>query len=355
MEAAGKLRSVILAVSVAVVCGTAAAATEPIRVTLAAAHPPVLRWVAHLSETFIPAVDGVLDGSAHEITWDRQFGGSLAKVGHVLEATEEGLAEVGLVLSVFEPGKLTIQNASYYTPFSTTDTRIALDAMIALHAEDPAFLEPWRRNGLTYLGGDVGTADYVLMTREPVTTLQDLDGLKIGAAGPGVTWLSGTGAVGVSGNLTTYVTDIKSGVIDGAIVPVNAAPRAGMHDVAPHVLVIGLGAQYGGAIAANADWFAGQPSEVQDALRAGAAAYSDAFAAELAADAREALDRMRAEGAVVTEASPDMRRRWAEGMDNIARTWAAELKGIDGEKVLARYMDAIRSAGETPLRQWDRD
>ncbi len=39
-------------------------------------------------------------------------------------------------------------------------------------------------------------------------------------------WLSGTGAVGVSGNLTTYYNEIQAGVYDGVIVFALAAAPA---------------------------------------------------------------------------------------------------------------------------------
>lgn len=325
---------------------------EEVEVTLVAGHAPVLRWVGHLTDTFIPAVDEALTGTGYSIDWNTQFAGTLAGVGQELETTARGLAETGLVLSVFDPSKLAEQNVSYYMPFSTVKTQIVLDVMQALHADDETFKTPWTRNGLTYLGGGVGTADYILMTATPVISFDDLDGLKIGVAGPSATWLSGTGAVAVSGNLTTYFTNIRAGVLDGVIVPENAALPTRLHEVAPHVLKVGFGAQYAGGMAANADWFAAQPEAVQQALRTGAATYSAAFAKELSSMAARALDDMAKEGATIREADTAFRRRWVAGMKNAAATWAASLDG-DGAAVLKTYMEALRQAGETPLRDWD--
>ncbi len=76
---------------------------ETINVTMAAGHPPVFRWVKHASKTFIPTVNKALEGSGYDIEWSEQYGGSLAKVGGVLEAVEEGRAEVGVVSSLCEP------------------------------------------------------------------------------------------------------------------------------------------------------------------------------------------------------------------------------------------------------------
>ena len=95
---------------------------DDISVTIVAGHPPVFRWVKHASQTFIPAVDAALEGSGHSITWSEQYGGSLAKVGDELEAVEEGLAEIGLVSSLFDPAKLSVQNVTYFTPFVSSDS-----------------------------------------------------------------------------------------------------------------------------------------------------------------------------------------------------------------------------------------
>lgn len=329
-----------------------ALATET-KVTLVAGHAPILRWVAHLSETFMPAVDRALDGSAESIEWDAQFGGGLAKVGQSLETTAEGIADIGLVLSVFDPSKLPIQNASYYTPFSTTRTPAIMRAMAELHAGSEAFGASWAANGLIYLGGGVGTTDYFLMTTEPVAKLDDLAGLKLGVAGPSVNWLSGTQAVGVSGNLTTYYTNIKSGVLDGAIVPGSAAVPTKLYEVAPYILKVGFGAQYAGGLAANADWFARQSPAMQGALRRGARVYSEAYTEELDVLLTEALVKMAEAGATITEASPALREAWVGGMSNIAMDWQATL-GPDISPVID-YMNALRAVGETPLRDWDHD
>lgn len=44
-------------------------------------------------------------------------------------------------------------------------------------------------------------------------------------------------------------------------------------------------------------------------------------------------------------------------MSNAARTWADALDadGEPGSEVLSLYMDEMRAAGATPLRDWDRE
>ena len=63
------------------------------------------------------------------------------------------------------------------------------------------------------------------------------------------------------------------------------------------------------------------------------------------------------QGAKVSEASPEMRKKWAAGMDNVAMEWAKKLdsSGVNGTAVLKAYMDTMRDAGAKPVRNWDKE
>ncbi|WP_372612704.1 C4-dicarboxylate TRAP transporter substrate-binding protein [Aquicoccus sp.] len=330
---------------------------EDFNVTIVAGHPPVFRWVKHASETFIPAVDAALEGTGHSINWSEQYGGSLAKVGDELEAVEAGLAEVGLVSSLFDPAKLSPQNVTYFTPFVSRDSTLVSSWMDELQATNDDMRAAWEENGLEYLGGGIGLDDYLLMTTFPVESIEDLDGYKIAAPGPAVNWLEGTGAVGVSGNLTLYYNEIKTGVYDGVIVFASAALPGKLHEVAPYITKVGFGAQYAGGLAANKGWYDSLPEEVQDALKAGARADAEAYQEDLDASVTMFLSMMEEQGATITEVDQAFREQWASGMNNVAQEWAARLdeEGRNGTAVLNAYMDTMRAAGAEPVRDWDRE
>ena len=333
------------------------AVADSFTATVAAGHPPVFRWVRMISEVFIPTVTSTLDGSGHSVSFSEQYGGAIAGVGEELEAIESGLVEIGTCQALFDPAKLAIQNVTYYTPFVSDDARTVSDLMHKLHTEDPRMTAAYTENNNVYLGAPIAIDDYLLMTNFPVDSLDDLDGKKIAAPGAAINWLSGTGAVGVSGNLTTYYNELKTGVYDGVIVFASAALPGKLYEVAPYVTRAGLGAQYAGALCANKDWYDALPSEVQDALHAGADAaqawYMDALEAAVAAS----FEGMAANGATITDAPAEMRAAWAAGMDNAAKVWAESLdaKEIPASDMLTIYMDGMRAAGATPLRDWDKE
>lgn len=344
-----------LTLATALVATPAAAIAQDYNVTIAAGHPPVFRWVKMISDVFVPTVTEQVEASGRSITFSEQYGGSLAKVGEELEAVEAGLAEIGTCQALFDPAKLAVQNVTYYTPFTTSDLGKVSMIIDDMHANLPAMTQAYGENGVVYLGAPIVIDDYLLMTNFPVNSLDDLDGRKIAAPGAAINWLSGTGAVGVSGNLTTYYNELKTGVYDGVIVFASAALPGKLFEVAPYITKAGLGAQYAGSLCANADWYDSLPDEAKAALKAGADATQDWYVDQLEAAVTASLAAMSEAGATIQDAPDGMRTAWAEGMDNAARTWADDLdgKGKPASEVLTSYMDAMRAAGATPLRNWD--
>ena len=331
------------------------ALAEDYSATVVSGHPPVFRWVRMIPEAFVPAVEASLEGTGDSISFTEQYGGTIAGVGEELETVESGLAEIGVCHSLFDPAKLAVQNVTYYTPFVSDDVRTVMTFMDELYRSEPKMRRAYEDNGTVWLGAPTGIDDYLLMTTFPVESLDDLDGRKIAAPGPAINWLSGTGAVGVSGNLTTYYNDIKAGVYDGTIVFASAALPGKLHEVAPYVTRFGLGAQVAGGLCANADWHEGLSDAARQALRDGADAARDWYLVDLEAAVETAFETMASEGATITDADPEQRRAWAEAMDDAAGTWADDLdaQGLPASRILSLYMEGMREAGATPLRDWD--
>ncbi|MBR9762018.1 MAG: C4-dicarboxylate ABC transporter permease [Rhodobacteraceae bacterium] len=327
---------------------------EELDVTAVAGHPSVFLWVKTMSESYLPAVDKALEGTDYSISWTEAYGGTLAKVGGEMEAMEDGLAQVGIVSSLFEPSLLSLQNVTYVTPFGSPDVDLVLSTVDGMHEEIPAMRGLWEELDLEYLGGGFGLEDYLLMTTFPVTGIDDLQGRKINAPGPAVTWLKDTGAVGVSGNLTTYYNDIQTGVAEGVIVFPTAAAAAKLHEVAPYVTRVHFGAQFAGGIVAKKSWFDDLDPVVQDALRDAAEVFAADYRKGLEVRVGDAFAAMEAGGAQISELSEAERSRWATALPNIAMDWARDLdgKGLPGTEVLTTYIDHLKEAGVALPRDW---
>jgi hypothetical protein len=217
----------------------------------------------------------------------------------------------------------------------------------------PAMGDAWTKNGLVYLGG-MALDTYHIWSKFPITKIEDLQGKKLAAPGPAANWVRGTGAVPVAGTLNSYYEDIKSGVSDGAVVFVTGAGAAKLHEVAPHITKVNFGAQFAGGVAINKSRFDRLPPEVQKALREAGEVWQAAYAAAQSAAVDATLKRMVDAGAKVGELSDAERKRWADALGPVARTWAndSQSKGLPANEVLNAYMAALAKAGTKLPRDW---
>lgn len=331
------------------------ARAETTKITVVAGHPPVFLWVKLLSGFFIPEVDKRLAaaGGKHKIEWTEAYSGTVAKIGGVLEAIEEGVADMGFVGSIFEAPKLPLQNVSYVSPFGSADINVVTGAIVKLQQDIPAMSKSWERYNQVFLGG-AALDSYHLFTTFPVTKVEDLKGRKLLAPGPSANWIKGTGAVAVAGNLRTYYNDIKTGVADGTLTFTTGAWGCKCFEVAPYITRVNFGSQFAGGITINKDVWEGLTPEVQTVFREVAAEFNVRFAKGQQAAADALLKKMVAAGAKVSEFPAAERARWAGMVPNVAKAWAAKLDkaGQPGSQVLAGFMQHLKASGADIPRDW---
>lgn len=350
-------RRALLVSALGLAFGGAVQAQQVIKLTAGAGHPPTFLWVKTMDETFIPEVDRRLAaaGNKFKIDWTKAWGGTLMKLGSESKGIADGVADVGIVSTVFEAPKFPLQNVSYYTPFGTDNVEFISRTVDDLQKSVPAMADAWTKNNLVYLGG-MALDSYHMWTKFPLTKVEDLQGKKIGAPGPAANWIRGTGAVAVAGTLNSYYEDIKSGVSDGAVVFTTGAWAAKLHEVAPYVTKVNFGSQFAGGVAINKSRFDKLPPEVQAAIREAGDAWTVAYGKAQSAAAATLLQSMTTAGAKVTELSEEQRKKWADALAPVGKTWAADAqsKGLPGNEVLNAYMGAVVKSGAKIPRDWSK-
>lgn len=330
--------------------------TETFRLTAAGPQSANLPFIGVISTFVVPESNKRLQemGSEHSIIWREAYGGSLYKWQDSLEAVEVGLTDIGWVGALWETSKMPLQNVTYYTPFVTDDLTLLVNLFNELHETVPELARAWDDQNQILLGAS-GVETYHLMTTFPVTQLEDLEGRKILAPGPSATWLEGTGAVAVNGGLSTYYTQLNTGVADGALTILSGAYPYRLHEVAPHVTLVGLGAQFHGGLSINKTTWGRLPSDIKTVLSELGKEYSQTVAMEVMQRYNFALSAMQDENATVVLLSEAEKKKWIDRLPGIAGRWAesAENRGHSARKTLTTYMDSFRARGGQPLRNWD--
>lgn len=337
-------------------------ATETINLTVASSHPTVVPWVGMIKTHFMAKTDEILAASGnYEIEWNEAFGGQLYKANATLSSVEDGITDIGWVFSFLEQAKLPLSQGSSNAPFATSNPPILLDVMTELMQDNADFRNEWEQHNLKVLGL-TATDPYDIYTKEPLTGIDDIDGMKLSAPGVLGNWLRGTGANAVDGALTTFYTDVQTGVSDGALTLALGAIAIKLFEVAPYINRFDAGVVFSGAVAINRDSWDGLPEEVRNAMSEAGQYYTVSHGEDLVSRHEFVLNKMVELGAglstpvQIVQMPEGETLKWANKLPDIAADWAAplEARGIPANAFLADYMNRLRAKGETPSRDWDK-
>lgn len=338
-------------------------AQQTFKLTIASSHPTTLPWVGLMSSLFVPEVNKRVAAlnKGYKIEWREAYGGQLYKMNATLTSVEQGITDIGWVFHNLEAAKMPLSQFGTVTPFTTDDVRIILDVANEMNEKVPALQKEWDRNNMVFLGA-TGVDTYHLFTKNPIATYADLKGRKISAPGSIGLWLKGSGAVPVDGSLTSYYTDIQTGVSEGTISIATGILPNKIYEVAPYITTVNIGALYIGGMAMNKDSYAGLPPEVQQIVKDVGKEYSKSLGATLMQRYEAAIKTMETNGAKqtpsvrVTNMSSGERDKWVKTMPNLAAEWAKTnaSKG-PAKEIVQTYMDALRKRGVKPARDWDKE
>lgn len=347
-----RYRILATASTIALLSGGWALAQEAITVNIGSSHPEQNIWVYAMKNTFQPEVDRILaENGEYKVTWNEAYGGTLYKFTDTREAVMDGIVDLGMVGTVWEGANMPLQNVTYFTPFATPDHKMIIEIFDDLNQTLPELHDSWAEQNMVPLSSLI-TDSYDIYATFPVTGMADLQNRKLNAPGTSANWLQGTGATPVDGALTTYYTNIQTGVTEGTLSFASGILPTRVYEVAPELTRVGIGSMYFGSLAANKDFFDGLPELVQAAFMEAAQATSIAHGDYVEELANRAIDEMQAAGLTIHELPADQRAAWIEGLPNIVEPWL-EQTGDDGKVVLKAYFDALRARGVEPGRNWD--
>lgn len=334
------------------------AATETIKLTAIDGYPPKSMWVDKFINFFIPQIDKRLAKTGnYKIEWNQAWGGQIVKKKGVLKGLQTGLGDIGVVTTVFHGDKVPLQMIAYATPFVTTDPGLVSRTVDELAEQHPAFKEAWAKVNQVYLTNLAVLDTYQMFYKNPVKSISDFKGLKVGVAGMNALYLKGTGSASVGGSYLTYYNKVETGVMDGFMLWPEAVAAFKMYEVAPHMLKANIGTVNSKAITMNADSWKKLPAEVQTAISQSAIEYRDHVAETALAKAKSSYAAYTANGGTIVEMTRAQRNDWANTMPNVAKGWAGGLeeKGIPGKAILSSYMDTMRKNKQDILREWDKE
>ena len=344
----------------ALVFGLIAAAATAVqardyKMTIGSSHPPVLPWTIPLQKLVVPESNQRLQakGLPDKIQWTEAYAGALYDFNNTLEGVGDGLADIGWVGSLWEPAKQPLQNVAYYFPFVSGDVYHMTALQERLMQRVPAFAAEWTKHNTVFLGAQAADT-YHLVTKFPVTSLEDLKGRKLIAPGAIAARVQGIGVTAVDAGLPLFYNMLQTGVADGAVILITGVLPFKLHEVAPYITKVDLGAVFSGALAMNKRTFDNLPPHMKDLFRELGRDYAKMCADLVAQREAQAWETLAKNPNVKVSELPQAERvKWARALPDIAGDWTKR-NGEAGRQVLKIFMEEARKAGAKPLRDWDK-
>jgi TRAP-type C4-dicarboxylate transport system substrate-binding protein len=338
--------------------GASAQAAETVKVTFISGYPTAATWVGAFDKAFVSTVDAALAKTGkYKVEWNLAHSGQVVKPRGEFEGVETGLGDIGVIPAAFHADKIPLYNIPYVTPFTNGgDPKAVTEAYKMLQGQFKEFPRDFKKFNQVQIGITDNVDNYILISSKPLKQLSDLKGLKVGAAGPNLPWVTPTGAAGVSTNLADAYNSLNTGIYDAMIVWRQAMGAFKLCEPAPHMLDAGLGAASMIPLTVNADFWDGLPDEVKKAFMAASDPWSDLQLKLLLDGASGGLEKCQKEyKTVATDMPAPDRAAWAKGMAPLALDWAkqTDAKGYPATQILAAYMDFMRKSKQ-PLREWDK-
>ncbi|PAU78375.1 C4-dicarboxylate TRAP transporter substrate-binding protein [Halomonas salipaludis] len=279
-----------------------------------------------------------------ELTMSIHWGGALVSGREAMGAVESGFIDAGTFVPSWEPELLHLYEIGDL-PIGSADAWVAMRSIFDLATTHDALEDEFASHDATYLM-QFNTGPVQLICRDPITSLDDFDGLRIRAVGPYIDAFQGLGAEIVSFPQVEVYQALDSGLVDCNQVYWSNVTAYRLHEVAGHLIELDYGQMLGLVGVINKRLWDSLSDEHQALMREVGQDTTDFLAQQLLelgdkvkSDLRSGLDGHQVEISQVPDSV--MEAILAEG-DGLADDWlnAVNSKGLPGDSVMQHFMDA---------------
>lgn len=274
------------------------------------------------------------------------WGGSLLGGRDTLGGVASGVADIGTIVGFFTPRELELYSIGDL-PFANSDVRTGMRAIYDLATQDDGLAAEFDAAGVRYVT-NYTTGPVELICRSEVTTLDQLQGLKIRASGPYGDTLERLGAEIVSMSQADVYQALDSGLIDCNQNYYYSMRAYRQYEVAPYVLELDWGQNMSFGIVMNPASFDMLDASQQAVLTELGSEFVDHVAEAMITEIDEARAAMVSgiDGSAITvnQLAEDDRTRLLEVSEEAISDWL-DRAGEAGAEVLASYEALLETSG----------
>jgi TRAP-type C4-dicarboxylate transport system substrate-binding protein len=324
------------------------ASAEKIKVKIGSGHSPSWHFVSMTQSFFIPEVSKrVKERTSHEIEFVENWSGSAVKTTEVLEAVEQGILDFGVFCICHEAQKLALNNFPMFLPFGPSDPELSVKATRKVYDTHPQLNEQFTKHRQRLLTL-VPFEPYNIVSRSPINKSTDVNGKKVGAAGPNAFWVSEAGALPVSVPGPDMYTSLQTGLIESMIIFLSVMDSLKLFDVAPNFVDVSFGSMTVTSLTVNNRKFDKLPRDVQQIILE-VAKEMEARGGKVTKELGDkTLANAKSKGVNVQKVSDSDRKEWAALLTNppkdIAIKYENESK-VPMRVVMKAYIAATEAEG----------
>lgn len=202
--------------------------------------PPPHPATSHLYNGLIEYLPQESDGKMTAIF----LGPEVVSLGQMKDALQTGLVDVGNLLPLYFPAELPNFALAGELSLSARDPHAVAAALTEYTVNCASCQDEMSDFGIVFLGS--GSSDpYMLLTKEPVTTAADLEGMRLRSGGaPYSRWAENFGAVPVSISVLETFEAMSQGTIDGSMASIGDLLAFRLVELVKHVTPVPLGTYF---------------------------------------------------------------------------------------------------------------
>lgn len=268
---------------------------------------------------------------------------ALGKAAENLTLMQKGAIEMGAMSPGYFPKQLPFHAAPNSLPMAMDTVKQANVLMTRLAAEVPAFREEGKANGVRALFFH-HLNPYLLVSREPLTSFDQLKGKKIRTWGTDMPRMAqAAGMTPVTLSLPEIYESMGRGVVDSAPFSVDLVMNYKIYEVAKHIseVTLWLGPSWGVWIS-EAAWDKLSPAQRKVMEDVASEARERDYVATLEAE-KAAREDLKKRGVVFHAFPAAERRKWLAAQPDFFADFIAEMdkngKGADARKAVAIWKD----------------
>lgn len=275
---------------------------------------------------------------------DINWGGTLLGAKNAIEGVGNRAADMASVVPVYEPGKLTSWRVSDVRQIS--DEYVGMMATYELMTQSDGAAANFEEQNVRYFA-NFTTGPTQLLSREPITTPEQLEGKKIRATGNFGVSFEANGASAVSMSQPDVYQALSTGTIDGTASYAYVIDSYKQYEVAQHLTLIDMGQNLGWGIVINEDILSSLTPE-QQALMSELGRDVTLYMAEKMHEARTDIMAALREGVdgnkiQVHEGSEDLHEALVDAAEVAGESWLdmAREQGLEADTLLERFESLV--------------